>query len=154
MSPSILWLNEPPWRRDASAERERCRCVKFTRPINPITRSPLPSSLRHRQTGRQTGEEWIRHKSSLWHPRMEKKKSWKDPFVSALSDRSATRWTLELSPIPLLTRPDDDDDFSEINDSIDTLNFHQKLRNWTKRIWLEAGRQAGSQASRRNWTDN
>ena len=43
------------------------------------------------------------------------------------------------------THPDDDDDFSEINDSIDTLNFQEKLRNWTKRIRPEAGRQASGE---------
>ena len=43
------------------------------------------------------------------------------------------------------THLDDDDDFSEINDSIDTLNFQEKLNEKNPARGRQAGRQSGKQ---------
>ena len=43
------------------------------------------------------------------------------------------------------THLDDDDDFSEINDSIDTVNFQEKMNEKNPARGRQAGRQSGKQ---------
>ena len=116
-----------------------CRGVNFTCPINPITRS-LPLEIDRQSDWGKSGSdinrpcdirEWRRRK-------VERIPLW----ASFQTDRRPDGlWNS-------LRSNSDDDDFSEINDAIDTLNFQEKLRNWAKRI------QQGTAGKRRNWTDN